>query len=74
MTLNNGYGRPKFMTKFKSVNDYLENHIFVVKDNLFKLQDDEKKKEKAYNAARAKANFCRERLERAYEGLEHFRK
>ncbi len=60
--------------KFSSIHDYLENHIFKVKDSLFELQEIEKEKRKAWQGANSRVNLQKQKLEKAYEDLEHFRK
>ena len=74
MALNNGLGRPRIVEKYTTVHEYLNKYIFIVKDAFFALQNDERKKEKQYNAARGRRILQQQKLENAYEGLEHFRK
>lgn len=74
MVLNNGLGRPKLTSRFSSAFEYLNKHIFPIKDTLFALKDLERKKEKEWLSARNKRLICEQQLERAYDGLENFRK
>ena len=60
--------------KFSSIHDYLENHIFKVKDSLFELQGTEKEKRKIWKEALVSVRLQKQKLERAYEGLSQFRK
>lgn len=61
------------LKQIDSLPEYMEE-IFKIKDNLFELKDEEGEKEKAFNAARTRRRFQEDKLERAYEGLEKFRK
>ncbi len=70
----NGLGRPSAAEKYDNMHEYLNEYVFKIKDALFLLKDDELKKRKEYNAAVAKVNLQTQKLEKAYEGLEKFRK
>jgi len=71
---NSNLGRPLTTTKYNSVKEYLDRHIFVIKDSLDEFKKQERAKEKEYRAARSRRLLQQQRLERAYEGLEQFRK
>lgn len=73
MVLNNGLGRPKTITKYNSVKEYLELYLFPIKDLLIELKENEKKKEKEYLSAKGRRELQEQKLGRAYEGLEEFR-
>ena len=74
MVLNNGLGRPRIVTKFKSAYEYLNKYVFVIKDGFFILKDKERIKEREYQAAKNKRMLQEQKLEKAYEGFEVFRK
>ena len=74
MVLTNGLGRPRNVEKYDSVHKYLNEYVFVIKDGFFELKKKEREKEKQYNAARGRRMLQEQKLEKAYEGLEYFRK
>lgn len=61
------------LSKITTLKEYLEE-IFIIKDSLISLKDEEKKKEKIYLSMKNRRKFQEDKLERAYEGLERFRK
>lgn len=61
------------LSKIDSYPEYMKE-LFIIKDALISLKDKERKKEKEYYGAKAKRKFQQDKLERAYEGLEKFRK
>ena len=69
-----GNGRPATIDKYNSIAVYLDKHLFPIKDSLFEMRKTERKKLKEYEAARNTTTLQGQRLERAYEGLEKFRK
>jgi hypothetical protein len=73
MPLNPNYGRPKTITKYSSVHEYLENFLFPIKDSIPELKRIATNKQKEANSAHNKVKLQEDRLDRAYEGLEVFR-
>lgn len=66
-------GRPKTISKFGSIKEYLEGYLFPIKDNLIELRELERKKEKEFLSAQGRRKLQEQKLNRAYEGLEQFR-
>ena len=69
-----GLGRPKEVEKYSSIHEYLNKYVLVIKDSLFALKEDELKKRKIHDAAVNKVSIQEDKLEKAYEGFEKFRK
>lgn len=74
MNENSLWKKKKDVEKFSSIHDYLENHIFKVKDSLFEFQEIEKEKRKEWNKATARVYLQKQKLDKAYEDLVYFRK
>lgn len=72
--MKSGLGRPKEADKYNSIPDYLNNYLFKIKDVLFEFREKESETLKEYNKSKARASLQQQKLDRAYEGLEHFRK
>ncbi len=66
--------RPKVTDKYDSIFEYLENHIFKVKDELFELQEIEAERKKEWDKASSRVKLQKMKLDRSYEGLKDFRK
>ena len=69
-----GNGRPRAGDKFQTLFEYLNGYVFVIKDSLILMKDDEHKKEKIFLAASGRRRLQEDKLELAYKGLERFRK
>ncbi len=74
MPVKNGAGRQKLADTFPTMISYLNNYLFPIKDDMFKFEKIELEKRKEHDASRAKVNLLKEKLGRAYDGLERFRK
>lgn len=74
LSLNNGLGRPKLITRYKSMFDFFQNHLLPEKDKLIRLQKEAVVKKKEWLKAEGKVNIQNQKVERAYEWLEHFKK
>lgn len=61
------------LSKIENYPEYMKE-LFNIKDICIALKGKEKKKEKEYYGAKARRKFQEEKLDRAYEGLEKFRK
>lgn len=61
------------LSKITNLQEYMQE-IFSIKDLLENLKTEQRKKAKAYNLAKGRVDFQEVKLERAYEGLEKFRK
>ena len=72
--LPNNYGRPKFVNRFKSMFDYFQNHVLPEKHKLIKFKDEEVKKQREWKKAVGMVNIQNQKVERAYEWLEYFKK
>ncbi len=68
-----GLGRRTAAEKFGNVNDYLNQHVFPIKDELIIFRKDEAQTLKKWKAAQAKRRLQEQKLEWAYNGLEKFR-
>ncbi len=74
LRLGSAIGRPGIEAKYSNVHDYLNQYVLKIKDHVIELRKEEFKQRKAWNAAVAKLRFASQRLDRAYEGFEKFRK
>ena len=74
MTLNNGLGRPKFVKRFNSMFEYFHEHLLPEKHKLIKFKDEASKKEREWKKAVGIVNIQNQKVERAYEWLEYFKK
>lgn len=72
MVKNSLWNKDK-LSKIESYPEYMKE-LFVVKDLVIAFKEDEKKKERIYFGVKAKRKFQQDKLDRAYEGLEKFRK
>lgn len=67
-------GGGKKRVELMTLHEYLNNFLFPIKDSIISLQEEEKKKFKEYQAAANKVKLQKQKLDRGYEGLEHYRK
>jgi len=74
MVLNNGLGRPKFVNSFKSMFDYFHSHVLPEKHKLMNFIEDANKKRKELKTAEGRVNVQQQKVNRAYEWLEYFKK
>ena len=70
----NGLGRKRVAERFDSVKDYLNEHLFPIKDSLEVFKKQERETAKKLEAAQNKVNLQQQKLEYAYIGLEKWRK
>ena len=73
MSINKSLWNKDKLSKITNLKEYLEE-IFKIKDGVISLKEEEREKEKTYLAAKNRRRFQEDKLERAYEGLERFRK
>ena len=69
-----GLGRKSASEKYDSPLDYLNKHIFPIKDILEQCKEAERKALKLFNAAQARTRLTQQKLDWAYGGLEKWRK
>ena len=69
-----GNGRKSASEKYDSPLNYLNEHIFPIKDSLQKFKADVTKALKALHMAQNKANLQQQKLDWAYSGLEKWRR
>ena len=70
----NGLGRKSASEKYDNPLNYLNEHIFPIKDSLDKFKADVRKALKALQMAQNKANLQQQKLDCAYTGLEKWRR
>ncbi len=72
--MKSGLGRRPISDKYDHPLDYLNKHIFPIKDMLDGFKNAERAAEKAYQAAKNKTRLQQQKLEWAYTGLEKWRR
>jgi len=69
-----GLGRKAVAERFDSPLEYLNKHIFPIKDMLDQFKKEEAEALKKYNAAINKKHLQQQKLDWAYSGLERWRR
>ena len=74
MVLTNRLGRPKAVSKFKSVFDFVQSYIIPNKEILERLMKDRATKQKQLDIAEGKVTLQTTKINKAYEDLIYFKK
>ena len=74
LTTNNGLGRPKLIKKFSCMFEFFQQHLLPEKDKLLEMKEVLEQKRREVREWEGKVNVQNQKVDRAYEWLEYFKK